>query len=154
MKTFQEFIAEAKRIKFYTLHHGTSPEAKKSIQQSGFRNSGSAGAYGPGVYTSTNRRVANVHGSSTITMRVPAKKVKTMDIKPKSQSGTNALDKGETAVRIPNAGTRTSAYRNLKGKKHFVVVDKDVANKNIVKNPSPTLKSGKEKRTKTQPKKK
>lgn len=44
MKTFQEFIAEAKRIKFYTLHHGTSPEAKKSIQQSGFRNSGSAGA--------------------------------------------------------------------------------------------------------------
>ena len=31
---------------------------------------------------------------------------------------------------------------------------KDVANKNVVKNPSPTLKSGKDKRTKTQPKKK
>jgi len=29
-----------------------------------------------------------------------------------------------------------------------------VANKNVVKNPSPTFKSGKEKRTKTQPKKK
>ena len=32
MKTFQEFIAEAKRLKLYTLHHGTSPEVKKSIQ--------------------------------------------------------------------------------------------------------------------------
>ena len=83
-------------------------------------------------------------------MKVPAKKINTKDVK----SGTDALDKDNSVVRIPNAGTRTSAYRNLKGKKDFVVLDQDVANKHIVKNPSPTVKSGKEKRTKIQPKKK
>ena len=152
MKTFQEFIAEAapKRLKYYTLHHGTSPEGKKSIQKSGFKNSPD-GAYGPGVYSSTNRRISNVSGDSTITMRVPAKKVKTKDVK----SGTDVLDKDSNAVRVPKAGTRTSAYKNLKGAKNFVVLDKDVANKHIVKNPQPTMRAfGKSRRTQTQPKKK
>jgi len=150
MKTFQEFIAEAKRLKLYTLHHGTSPEVKKSIQKSGFKNSPD-GAYGPGVYSSTNRRISNVSGDSTITMRVPAKKVKTKDVK----SGTDVLDKDNSAVRVPNAGTRTSAYRNLKGEKNFVVLDKDVANRHTVKNPQPTMRaSDKSRRTQTQPKKK
>jgi len=150
MKTFQEFIAEAKRLKLHTLHHGTSPEGKKSIQKTGLKKS-IDGAYGPGVYSSSNRRISNVHGDSTITMKVPAKKVKTKDV----ESGTDALDKDNSVVRIPNAGTITSAYRNLKGKKDFVVLDQDVANKHIVKNPQPTMRaSNKSRRTQTQPKKK
>jgi hypothetical protein len=150
MKTYSQFIAEAeKQLKYYTLYHGTSPEGKKSIQNTGLKKSPD-GAYGSGVYSSTNRRISNVHGDSTITMKVPAKKINTKDVK----SGTDALDKDNSVVRIPNAGTRTSAYRNLKGKKDFVVLDQDVANKHIVKNPSPTVKSGKEKRKKIQPKKK
>jgi hypothetical protein len=74
MKTFQEFITEAKKqLKYYTLHHGTSPEGKKLIQKTGLKKSPD-GAYGSGVYSSTNRRISNVHGDSTITMKVPAKK--------------------------------------------------------------------------------
>ena len=113
MKTFSQFITQAKqRLKYYTLYHGTSPEGKKSIQNTRLKKSPD-GAYGSGVYSSTNRRISNVHGDSTITMKVPAKKINTKDVK----SGTDALDKDNSVVRIPNAGTRTSAYRNLKGKK-------------------------------------
>jgi hypothetical protein len=177
MKTFQEFISEAKRIKFHTVYHGTTPENKKKIVSSGFKEPGETGGYGKGVYGSTNRNVARDYSSSAgtkstegdrgiVQVRVPAKHMTNFKKNDTSThvSSTEKMKQPETkAVRVKNAALRGELRKPVKPEQRYgsaghdesgdyVIMKHDYASGKIVKNPSPILKSGKEKRTKTQPK--
>ena len=83
------------------------------------------------------------------------------DINDKKGKPTSAVDqarsafkKGEKVVRVPNAnGGFTPRPGQAQGS--YVMMDKEVANKSIDKNPPPTMKAkDKKKRSKTQPKRK
>lgn len=61
--------------KVYTMFHGTSPEAARSIRAGGFRPS-SGGMLGAGVYLSRDERKARAYGSVILMCRVSVGKVK------------------------------------------------------------------------------
>jgi hypothetical protein len=132
------------------------------------------------VYTTPSSRVGSDYGSARVSMRMVNPKVTSTDsprdfgknikswmvsssiedINDKKGKPTSSVDqarsafkKGDKVVRVPNAhGGFTPREGQVQGS--YIMMDKDVANKSIDKNPSPTFKAkGKEKRTKTTPKK-
>jgi len=149
MKTFQEFIAEAKRLKFVKMYHGTSASSADKIKKSGFNT--------PEVYTSTSKETAKSFGqrkgedTEVISFRVPKK-----DIKDKS----------------PGKVVKTDGQRGTDrwGRQHYSsTMDSDYAKKHISKEKQGVIDSPKipkkyqsllpansrlKRRTKTQPKKK
>jgi hypothetical protein len=149
MKTFQEFIAEAKRLKFVKMYHGTSASSADKIKKSGFNT--------PEVYTSTSKETAKSFGQrkgediEVISFRVPKK-----DIKDKS----------------PGKVVKTDGQRGTDrwGRQHYSsTMDSDYAKKHISKEKQGVIDSPKipkkyqsllpansrfKRRTKTQPKKK
>ena len=172
-------VEEARRMRVLNLIHSTSRENKKKIQDSGFKDSPSTGSYGQGVYTSPSRRVTRDYGHSDVNLRIVNPKVHSTDspkdfrsrmkkwittssdddlvknknkpVDPRKQAKA-AIESGKKIVRVPNA--HENPTKNV-ASGSYVIVDKDTANKSIVKNPRPTFRaSNKPRRTQTQPKKK
>jgi hypothetical protein len=184
MKTFAEFIEEAKRIRILRTAHYTSASNKENILRSGFRDSPSTGTYHPDdkkgiVYTTPSSRVGNDYGSSRVNLRIVnprmtntdsprdfGKNIKNWmstasdeDISNKKGKPTSSVDqakaafkKGSKIVRVPNAhGGFTPKPGQPQGS--YVMIDKDIANRSIDKNPKPTIKTkNKPKRVQTKPK--
>lgn len=183
MKTFKEFIVEVKRIRVLKTAHYTSNDAKRSIMQGGFKDSPSTGAYHPDdnkrtVYTTPSSRVGNDYGRARVNLKIVNPKItttnspkeysrkvkelvmthdgpdlqqKAREISPVQQS-RRSIASGAKVVRVPDA----HEFGGSSGPKgSYIMVDRDLANKSISKNPDPMLRAkGKSKRSKTQPKKK
>jgi hypothetical protein len=153
MKTFQEFIAEAKRLRFTRVYHGTSKSNADKIKSGGFKDS-EHGVYGSGVYTSTSRNVARRYSrdagassgqhnvdSGVVSSLIPSKKVKTIrQSSPESQEGRNRSKElrqsGQPAVRVKNAATGHETAKPGGGyekESDYVIVDPNTANKGIEK---------------------
>jgi hypothetical protein len=80
MKTFPEFLEEAKRMRVLRTAHYTSASNKENILRSGFKDSPSTGTYHPDdrkgiVYTTPSSRVGSDYGSSRVNLRVVNPKV-------------------------------------------------------------------------------
>jgi len=183
MKTYTQFIEEARRMKILRTAHYTSAENKKKIMDAGFKDSPSTGSYHPDnrkdiVYTTPSSRVGNDYGTRSVSLKIVNPKINSTDspkgyrsklkswmrdasdedlvkdknrpTDPRKQS-KSAIESGKKIVRVPDA--HENPLRKVP-KGSYIMVDKETANKSIDKNPSPTIKAqGKERRTKTQPKK-
>jgi hypothetical protein len=158
MKTFQEFLEEAKRVKVLRTAHYTDRYDKEKILKTGFKDyPGYISPYHPDdkdgvVYTTPSSRVGNDYGNSRVNLRLVNPKM--VSTKGKSydarDQAISAFRQGAEVVRVPNAHPRPKG----KTQGSYVVVDKEVANKSIDKNPQPTMRAkDKAKRSKTQPKK-
>ena len=84
MKSYQEFIEEAKRIRVLRTAHYTSSSNKNEILKSGFKDSPSTGTYHPDdqkgiVYTTPSARVGSDYGSSRVNLRLVNPKMKSTD---------------------------------------------------------------------------
>jgi hypothetical protein len=118
-------------------------------------------------YSRVNLRLVNPKVTSTDSPRDFGKNIKSWmasssidDINDKKGKPTSSVDqakaafqKGDKVVRVPNAhGGFTPREGQVQGS--YIMIDKDTANKSIDRNPQPTIRAkGKERRTKTQPKK-
>ena len=168
MKTYKQFITEAQmRIKVLNTAHYTSRENKDKIMQSGFIDSPSTGTYHPDdnkstVYTTPSVRTGNDYGSSRVSLRIVnpviqstlspdqyRTKVKEIvkDNKDNNdgiqqaarkispiQNSRELISKGHGIVRVPKAHTNKSHNGS------YIMVNKDIANKSINRNPSPTIR--------------
>jgi hypothetical protein len=183
MKTFLEFIEEAKRVRVLRTKHYTTPENKKEIMDKGFNDSPSSGTYHPKgksvVYTTPSSRVGNDYGTRPVSLRIVNPKTHSTDspkgyrsklkswmrdvsdddlvkdknrpTDPRKQS-KSAIESGKKIVRVPDA--HENPLRKVP-RGSYIMVDKEVANKSIDKNPQPTMRAkDKAKRSKTQPKRK
>jgi hypothetical protein len=185
MKTYTQFIEEARRMKVLRTAHYTTASNKSEIMKGGFKDSPSSGTYHPDdrkdiVYTTPSSRVGSDYSSSRVNLKIVNPKVTNTDsprdfgknikswmasssiedINDKKGKPTSSVDqarsafkKGDKVVRVPNAhGGFTPREGQAQGS--YIMMDKETANKSIDKNPSPTIKAkGKERITKTQPKK-
>ena len=183
MKTFLEFIEEAKRVRVLRTKHYTSPENKKEIMDKGFKDSPSFGTYHPKgksvVYTTPSSRVGNDYGTRPVSLRIVNPKTHSTDspkgyrsklkswmrdvsdedlVKDKNRptdprkQARSAIESGKKIVRVPDA--HENPLRKVP-RGSYIMVDKEVANKSIDKNPQPTMRAkDKAKRSKTQPKRK
>ena len=183
MKTFQEFIEEAKRVRVLRTKHYTTPENKKEIMDKGFNDSPSSGTYHPKgksvVYTTPSSRVGNDYGTRPVSLRIVNPKTHSTDspkgyrsklkswmrdvsdddlVKDKNRptdprkQARSAIESGKKIVRVPDA--HENPLRKVP-RGSYIMVDKEVANKSIDKNPQPTMRAkDKAKRSKTQPKRK
>ena len=183
MKTFLEFIEEAKRVRVLRTKHYTSPENKKEIMDKGFKDSPSSGTYHPKgksvVYTTPSSRVGNDYGTRPVNLRIVNPKTHSTDspkgyrsklkswmrdvsdedlVKDKNRptdprkQARSAIESGKKIVRVPDA--HENPLRKVP-RGSYIMVDKEVANKSIDKNPQPTMRAkDKAKRSKTQPKRK
>jgi len=84
MKTFSEFIIEAKRIRVLRTAHYTSASSKDEILRSGFKDSPSTGTYHPDdrkgiVYTTPSSRVGSDYGGSRVNLRLVNPKMTNTD---------------------------------------------------------------------------
>lgn len=168
--TFEQFIAEAKRIRFLSVYRGDSKEIAKEIQKNKNARSSEYGVYGPGVYASSDKNVARDYagdsGDAGVTKsRIPIKRIKT--IRTPEHSDGEGIQKGReevygnprNSVRIKNAASHMERTRNAPNKKpkgtesDYVVVNPDTFNRGITTQPT-FRASGKPRRSKTQPKKK
>jgi hypothetical protein len=176
-RTFESFMNEARRFRTRTLIHSTSRDSKAKIHDKGFTDSQSSGSYGQGVYTAPSRRITRDYGHSDVTIRIPAKGVHKVDSQknynkkiqhwakhsdmndtdspvPPERASKEALKSGAKAVKVPGAHAITNKDKD-DPKGSYVILNKDYADKHIVKNPAPTMKNKSGGRiTKTQPKKK
>jgi hypothetical protein len=184
MKTYQQFLEEStKRIKVLRTKHYTTPQNQKEILQKGFRDSPSSGTYHPKgksvVYTTPSSRVGNDYGTRPVNLKIVNPKTHSTD-SPKNyrtelkswlrnasdeevvtdknrpvdprKNAKSAIEKGEKIVRVPDA--HENPMRKVP-RGSYIMVDKDVANKSIDRNPQPTMKaSDKPKRTRTSPRRK
>ena len=184
MKTFSEFLDEAKkRQKVLRTKHYTTPENKKEIMSKGFKDSPSSGTYHPQgksvVYTTPSSRVGNDYGTRPVSLRIVNPKTHSTDspknyrsklkswmrdasdedlvkdknrpTDPRKQS-KSAIGSGKKIVRVPDA--HENPMRKVP-RGSYIMVDKEVANKSIDKNPQPTMRaSDKPKRRRIAPKRK
>ena len=184
MKTYRQFLEEAtKKIRVLRTKHYTTPENKENILKSGFKDSPSSGTYHPQsksvVYTTPSSRVGNDYGTRPVNLRIINPKTHSTD-SPKNyrsklkswirdtsdkdlvgdknrptdprKQAKSAIESGEKIVRVPDA--HENPLRKVP-KGSYIMVDKEVANKSIDKNPRPTIRaSNKPKRTKITPQKK
>lgn len=182
MKTFKEFIVEAKRVKILRTAHYTNRDSRSKILSGGFKDSPSTGAYHPDdnkrtVYTTPSSRVGNDYGYSRVNLKLVNPKITTTNspaqfnnkvkelvnsqddniqqkaraIHPTYQS-KKAISDGSKVVRAPNAH-EMGGPTGPKGS--YIMVDKDLANKSIDRNPQPTIKaSNKPQRSKIKARKK
>lgn len=169
MRTFREFLEEAKRIRFLNVYRGDSKEVAKGIQKNKNARSSEYGVYGPGVYASSDKNVARYYAGDSgdaagvTKSRIPTKRIKT--IRTPEHSDGEGIQKGREAVygnprnsvRIKNAASHMERTRNALNKKpkgtesDYLVVNPDTFNRGITT--QPTFRAqGKPRRTKTQPK--
>lgn len=84
MKTFSEFITEARRMRVLRTAHYTTASNKSEIMRSGFRDSPSTGSYHPDerkdiVYTTPSSRVGSDYSHSRVNLKVVNPKVTSTD---------------------------------------------------------------------------
>ena len=85
MKTFSEFVAEARRMRILRTAHYTSASNKENILRSGFKDSPSTGTYHPDerkdiVYTTPSSRVgSDYHPHSRVNLKLINPKVTSTD---------------------------------------------------------------------------
>ena len=172
MKTYSEFIVEAqKRVKVLNTKHYTTPENKKEIMSKGFKDSPSSGTYHPQgksvVYTTPASRVGTDYGTRPVNIKIVNPKTHSTD-SPKNyrtklkswlrnasdeevvsdknrpidprKNAKSAIEKGEKIVRVPDA--HENPMRKVP-RGSYIMVDKEVANKSIDKNPPPTIRKKK-----------
>jgi hypothetical protein len=166
MKTFNQFIEESKQLRILRTAHYTTKENKDKILQKGFEP-GPTGAYHPRdsqywhktVYTTPSSRIGRDYGKSKVDLKIVNPKIKSTtskkDYKEKVKSlskkysgddltqrakqlsphvqSAEAIKKGEKVVRVPDA------HYDKKGS--YIMIDKDVANKSIDRNPQPTIRN-------------
>lgn len=148
MKTFREFIAEAKRLKFVKMYHGTSSSSADKIKKSGFNTSD--------VYTSTDRGIAQSFGSrkgeptKVIAFNVPKKDINTPG-KLMKTDGQRAVDnwgrEHYSTVMNPNYAKK-HITKGGEGVIHSPKIPTEDREKYFKDNPNSRFK----RRTKTQPK--
>ena len=169
MKTYIQFLDEAqKRIRVLNTKHYTTPENQQNILKSGFKDSPSSGSYHPQgkqfVYTTPSSRVGSDYGTRPVNLRIVNPKIHSTDspkqfrsklrswvtksseedlvtdknkpIHPRKQS-KSAIEKGEKIVRVPDA--HENPIRKVP-KGSYIMIDKELANKSINKNPRPTIR--------------
>ena len=180
MKTFSEFLEEAKRVKVLRTAHYTTASNKQGILDKGFVNSTSTGTYHPDdnkrtVYTTPSSRVGGDYGYKRVSLRIVNPKTKST-LSPnqyrdrvkelaKDNEGENLMQKAKEISPVVQSrdaikkGSRVvrvpDAHRHGAGKVRgsYIMVDKDTANKSIDKNPPPTMRAkDKPKRTQIAPK--
>lgn len=176
MRTFQEFMCEAKKIKIATRYHGTTKSRADSIKSKGFR--GGEGILGYGVYSTPSKKDAEYHAKRQSGEEDKPEIIHLRSVISKGKShhihARNMYDRLPSKDPIRKDVTKRIADRaqaHLKRDKDVVVtnftnktgkaIGKEIiqtperATKDIVKNPQPTIKaSDKPRRTRTQPKRK
>jgi hypothetical protein len=122
MKTYQQFIQEAapQRMKRVIFYHGTSPDAAKKIEKSGFNS--------PEVYASTSSGIAKSFGTrhgkgvKTLKFNVPKKAVKETPpgkvVKTDGQRGTTIWGKDEYSVAMDRDYARKHMTKDSDGVVH------------------------------------
>ncbi len=171
MKTYSEFIEEAKRIKVLRTAHYTSASNKENILKSGFKDSPSTGTYHPDdnkktVYTTPKSRVGTEYGRSRVNLRIVNPKVKSTlspgqyRDKVRSLSSKHSGDEMQQKAKeiSPIQQSREAIKKGAKvvrvpdahggfipkpgaPKGSYIMVDKDTANKSIDKNPPPAIRA-------------
>lgn len=172
MKTYYQFLEEAtKKIRVLRTKHYTTPENQREILQKGFKDSPSSGTYHPQgksvVYTTPASRVGTDYGTRPVSLRMVNPKVhstsspkeyrknlkswmrnasdeeivadKNRPVDPRKQA-KSAIDRGEKIVRVPDA--HENPMRKVP-RGSYIMVDKEVANKSIDKNPPPIIRKKK-----------
>ena len=84
MKTFSEFVAEARRMRILRTAHYTTASNKNEILRSGFKDSPSTGTYHPDdrkdiVYTTPSSRVGSDYNYSRVNLKIVNPKVTSTD---------------------------------------------------------------------------
>jgi hypothetical protein len=171
MKTYKEFIAEAKkRISFTSVYRGDAPNISKEIKRNRNVRSSEYGVYGPGVYASSDKNVARHYSGiknsdeGVTKSRILKRSYKT--VRTPEHNHPEGIQKSrevifggnKKSVRIKGAASeqerRSHAPNKVKGtSSDYFVVNPDTFNKGITKQPTIRAK-GKPQRTKTQPKRK
>lgn len=128
MKTYKQFIEESapQILKRVTLYHGTSPEAARSIEKSGFKS--------PEVFASTNEKIAQSFGSRhgkgvrTLTFNVPKKSIKQEPpgkvVKTDGQRGISPWGKEEYSVAMDRDYAKKHMTKGSDGVVHAPKVPK------------------------------
>ena len=182
-KTFREFLEEARRMRVLRTAHYNNSNAVRDIHDTGFRQgTRSDGTYHDKgmnvVYTTPSSRVGADYGSNRVNFKLVNPKVTNID-SPKNygkrikdwmrnssdddlvndrnrpegsfKQSRKAIRGGSKVIRVPDAH-ENPLMKVPRGS--YIILDKDTANKSIDRNPAPTIRAkGKERRTKTQPKK-
>jgi hypothetical protein len=149
MKSYSEFITEARsRLAFTRLHHGSDSDSIESIRKSGPKSS-KEGSQGPGHYVTPDAQKARKYAEftsqqrgkkpSVVSYRVPSDRISRVDSIPKKLTTEPQVSSKKPVVH----NTRTG----------HAVIDTDYAKGRMIAS-SPTVRAkGKERRTKTAPKK-
>lgn len=171
MKTFHQFLEEARRMRVLRTAHYTSRENRNNILRGGFKSSPSTGAYHPDdtkntVYTTPSSRVGSDYGGSRVSLKIMNPKVtktlspaqyrqklgdlanqgvegeqfrdKAKEISP-VQHSRRSIASGSKVVIVPDAHRdgRQTDHHTPKG--DYIMVDKDLANRSIDRNPAPII---------------
>lgn len=150
MKTFSEFITEARRLKLVRMYHGTSTSSADKIKKSGFNTSD--------VYTSTDRETAQSfggrHGEPTkvIAFRVPKKDIDTPGkvMKTDGQRGVDKWGREHYSTVMNPEYAKKHITKGEEGVIHSPKISTEYRKQYFKDNPNSRFK----RRTKTQPKKK
>ena len=162
----QEPSRANKRMRVLNTAHYTSKENKEKILKHGF-NRGSSGVYHPKdsensnetIYTTPSSRIGKDYGKSRVNLRVVNPKINSTEnrrgfhdkysqapedqrkkLKNPQDHSKELIQKGAKIVRVPDAH-----HTNVKGS--YIMMDRDTANKSIVSNQTPTIKSNKPSRS-------
>lgn len=96
MKTYKEFITEArKRIKFNIFHHGSDRDSIQGIRSSGPRPS-DKGSEGPGHYVTPDRKKAEKYSQFTSKQRGKDPGVVSYSVSPDKIMRVDSIPKGLT----------------------------------------------------------
>lgn len=96
MRTYREFITEArKRIKFNIFHHGSDRDSIQSIRSSGPRPS-QQGSEGPGHYVTPDRKKAEKYSQFTSKQRKKEPGVVSYRVSPNKIMRVDTIPKGLT----------------------------------------------------------
>lgn len=182
MKTFSQFLEEARRMRVLRTAHYTSRSNKENIMRSGFKDSPSTGSYHPDdrkdiVYTTPSSRVGSDYGGSRVNLKVVNPKVKSTISPGQYRNKVKELASKYTGDEMQQKAKEISPFVQSReaiksGEKivrvpdahkqsagpvrgSYIMMDKELANKSIDKTPSRTMRAkSKKRRTQTQPKKK
>jgi len=150
MKTFSQFLEEAKRIRMTRYYHGTSESSADKIKKSGFNTSD--------VYTSTDRETAQSFGqrkgekTKTLEFRVPTKDINTPGklMKTDGQRGVDKWGREHHSTVMDPDYAKKHITKGGEGVVHSPKIPSKYRKQYFKDNPNSRFK----RRTKTQPKRK
>jgi len=152
MKTFKQFIAEAKRLRFVKMYHGTSTSSADKIKKSGFNT--------PEVYASTSKEIAKSFGNrkgedtKVVSLRVPKKDIKNEPpgkvVKTDGQKGVDDWGREHYSTAMNPDYAKKHISKERPGVIDSPKIGRDFRDRYFKNNPNSRFK----RRTKTQPKRK